>query len=623
MQAVIVREICRGLFALIHPLNPARVDVVADTVGLSKHWAHSLVYCSEITGNLLVHRMNLPSDRVAVLPMHRRVTIQSREEDPAMRRDVCKVTLIDAHHCPGAVIFVFELPPFASDAESIDFRNASIPAINGHGPVHVHVGDFRYHSSMNDLFLNSIKATELNASNFSQLSSQHRTLLPYVSSALELKTHLTHLQRLKIDSVYLDTTYCISDVYQFIPQSTALKQVVSLVRTALTAENANNAKVQMMDSHKGESTLTKLARVPHMLFGKSDSNSKGVTGVVSSISSLLSGYRPSLQHTLILVGSYSIGKEKVFLSLARAFRMKIYVHQHRLALLQCINLFESTHLDGLEQAIYPAHDHQSDRLRQQDRALLQAEWSDWSLDSVFTTDMLEARIHVVPMTVCSLKGLSDYIDPLHNPHMKSICHKVTHVIAVRPTGWTNNDEAKSVNCEIDISLIPVDLPRKRKVRGHKTHVWPKRRVHCSMVGLAYSEHSSYRELHAFVELMIHCGMQSIVPTVQAWKANSLVRQHFGSLLGKYGVKIEDDGAQVKTDAQATVKAEVNQADDDDDEKNQVQQDDEQYVKVEVGQSNDSDCDRDRDLNVEMQCFDQVEHETQLKAEDEADGVGVS
>ncbi|KAM0949214.1 putative metallo-beta-lactamase, sterile alpha motif domain, DNA repair metallo-beta-lactamase [Dioscorea sansibarensis] len=96
--------------------------------------------------------------------------------------------------------------------------------------------------------------------------------------------------------------------------------------------------------------------------------------------------------TLFLIGSYTIGKEKLFLEVARLLRKKIYVGAAKLRLLKCLQL--------------PDEDIQ------------------W-----FTVNEMESHIHVVPMwTIASFKRLKHFSNQYHG--------RFNLIVAFSPTGWT-------------------------------------------------------------------------------------------------------------------------------------------------------------------------------------------
>ncbi|KAA6368441.1 MAG: hypothetical protein EZS28_036031 [Streblomastix strix] len=66
--------------------------------GITVRWPYGLIYCTEVTRNLLVKHMHIHAELIVSLPMNTPCYI-----------DNFKVTLIDANHCPGAAIFIFEV----------------------------------------------------------------------------------------------------------------------------------------------------------------------------------------------------------------------------------------------------------------------------------------------------------------------------------------------------------------------------------------------------------------------------------------------------------------------------------------------------------------------------------
>ncbi|CAM9902521.1 unnamed protein product [Ectocarpus sp. 13 AM-2016] len=162
------------------------------TTGLYKSFSAGKIYCSHGTANLIVELMGVNRERVVALPMDTPVLVAGFE-----------LTLIDANHCPAAVMFVIRDP-------------------RPGGRTTLHTGDFR--------------AAESVCRN------------PVVMS---LKGRL--------DSLYLDTTYC-GPRHTFPDQSEVLEQATQLVRMELQRD----------------------------------------------------------PNTLFLVGTYSIGKEKVLEAVAKA-----------------------------------------------------------------------------------------------------------------------------------------------------------------------------------------------------------------------------------------------------------------------------------------------------------------
>jgi Cft2 family RNA processing exonuclease len=73
--------------------------------GLRSDFTAGLIYCSPITKRLIVAKNRVPTERVQPLELDRRHVI-----------DGVGVTLIDANHCPGAAMMLFEVPSGADGA---------------------------------------------------------------------------------------------------------------------------------------------------------------------------------------------------------------------------------------------------------------------------------------------------------------------------------------------------------------------------------------------------------------------------------------------------------------------------------------------------------------------------
>uniref|UniRef100_A0A8C8ZHT9 5' exonuclease Apollo n=1 Tax=Prolemur simus TaxID=1328070 RepID=A0A8C8ZHT9_PROSS len=91
------------------------------TVGLSSTWARPL-YCSPITAHLLHRQLQVSKQWIRVLEVGESHVLPLDE----IGRETMTVTLIDANHCPGSVMFLFE----------------------GYFGTILYTGDFRYIPSM-------------------------------------------------------------------------------------------------------------------------------------------------------------------------------------------------------------------------------------------------------------------------------------------------------------------------------------------------------------------------------------------------------------------------------------------------------------------------------------------
>lgn len=145
--------------------------------GITKRWcsertlASKIIYCSPITSKLLTLRFGVSPEFIYEMAINSRHKVYSYCGEMANGGEVSEakdpglyVTSIDANHCPGAAIFLFE-------SVSLD----------GESSFTLHCGDFRINKAMVD----------------------HPALRPF---------HLG--QKKTLDKVYLDTTY-MSPKYNF------------------------------------------------------------------------------------------------------------------------------------------------------------------------------------------------------------------------------------------------------------------------------------------------------------------------------------------------------------------------------------------------------------------------
>ena len=278
------------------------------------------------------------------------------------------VTLIDANHCPGSVVFLFELPD---------------------GRKHLHTGDFRYTPDL----LSAHGGLLRTAANVPQFLSDGED---------------TGHTKIGLTTCYLDTTYC-DPLYTFPTQAAAVEFCV----TAARSEGFNATS------------------------------------------------------TLFLVGSYTIGKEKVMLALSKAMDKPIYVEpaKHKI----------------LEQLEMPADDF-----------------------ARFTTDASATNLACAKLHELSLGALRARKRKPHGGRIYST------IVAFKPTGWSMGRSAhggggrkKQKQQRLAGSGTPATL-------GMADGVSKQQRDGCILYSVPYSEHSSYTELCEFIAAT---RPRRIVPTV--------------------------------------------------------------------------------------------------------------
>ncbi|RPA85356.1 DRMBL-domain-containing protein [Ascobolus immersus RN42] len=206
------------------------------------------------------------------------------------------------------------------------------------------------------------------------------------------------------------------------------------------------------------------------------------SGLISSlmapkpgIANMLRAFRPSAPapprgHLLVLIGTYSIGKERLAVSIARAIGSKIHVPESK----------------------YPTYLALEDPL----------------LTSLLTTNPHNAQVHLTPLGNISIQGLKEYLEPfLPTPRKPASFNRI---VGIKPTGWTYTPPASrnTVNPTVREVLNSEDWesPYKREdmkpVRGSNDTV--------ALYEVPYSEHSGFRDLTRFC-----CGLDigKIIATV--------------------------------------------------------------------------------------------------------------
>lgn len=208
---------------------------------LSKTWNAGLIYCSEITANLVHHICGVGRQYLRPLSLNTKHTIPNTNGVTA--------TLIDANHCPGSSIIVFEGKQTV-DAVATSYKS---PWIGSQRTFrYLHCGDFR------------------------------------ASPA-----HINHpaIQGRNFDIIYLDTTY-LNPAYSFPPQPQVIDACRDLVLANLRGEmQVNGSMLDMM-----KSGFKKLSDGVSVVKGEKEEEDEKLQ---------------LPKDVLIVVGTYSIGKERI------------------------------------------------------------------------------------------------------------------------------------------------------------------------------------------------------------------------------------------------------------------------------------------------------------------------
>lgn len=227
--------------------------------------------------------------------------------------------------------------------------------------------------------------------------------------------HLKNFSQFFIDEIYLDTTY-LNPVYTFMPQH----QVVS--------KTSNFINKVVNDTIKKNSILN---------------------------------YFKTKNDYLIIIGAYSIGKEKLYINLAKAINSKIFITKERYKMLNCIDGFTDIRIFQTEE----------------------------------TPD---CKVHIV-----SINKLTDWKFLSRFQNKK--------IIKIKPTGWSFNT-FKRPNSSIkglNGSEILHKTINNKEIIDFENQL-TQQFSNSSSLNVPYSEHSSFKELCIFGSYLL---WGKIIPTV--------------------------------------------------------------------------------------------------------------
>ncbi|KAH9832571.1 DRMBL-domain-containing protein [Rhodofomes roseus] len=360
---------------------------------LSAKWNSGFIYCSEGTANLIMHMLGVNPKWVRPLPLDVATTIPDTGG--------VQVTLIEANHCPGSCLFLFE------------------------GPQTVNAGDSAYKSPL--------------------IGSSRLFRYLHCGDFRASPAHVNHpaIKGKRIDHCYLDTTY-LDPKYCFPPQPQVIPACAELARRIVAGiplhEDAARAKQnRTMDRWVTTSGV------------KTEQKEQGIG------------------RTLVVVGTYSIGKERIVKAIARALQTKVFCDSRKAAILRC--------------------------------------QADPELHALLTKDPLEGGVHLVPLGVIASDRLKEYVERFKGHYSKAV--------GFRPTGWTftaptGSDMLPSVQTIISRSQSRTFTYAQLSPMKNST---PALQIY----GVPYSEHSSFFELTCFA-LSLDWGR--MIATVNVGSENS-------------------------------------------------------------------------------------------------------
>jgi hypothetical protein len=296
--------------------------------GLTRHWDAGAIVCTPVTAALVQARLGVRPSYLRPVPLNTPTVVAG-----------VKLTLLDAHHCPGAAMVLFEVP-VDGIGHSVPATAAGVAGATGAGSsssaaagavalprqalgvrAYLHTGDFRWHPRM---------ASEPALAPYLQQQPPPRALATSSAAAsaaagggsTAASAPLPPLPppppppRRQLDTLFLDTTYGGGPQHAFPPQDAVVGAAVDVAR--------------------------RYAADPGVL---------------------------------LLFGAYTIGKERLFMAVARALGERVYVDATKARTLGLLG---------------------------------------WPVDdlAVLTTDPAAARIHVVPMGYLTLGRLAERLRDL-------------------------------------------------------------------------------------------------------------------------------------------------------------------------------------------------------------------
>lgn len=321
------------------------------------------------------------------------------------------VTMISANHCPGSSLFLFE-------KETGKGKAAKLQRV-------LHCGDFRA----------------------CQAHLEHPLLKPDVLDVVSGKN-----RQQKLDVCYLDTTY-LNPKYAFPPQQQVIQACADM------CESLN--KVRADDTDDWEQMKRERAGQGMVKFVRKDSNTDNADASKS----------PKRGRLLVVVGTYSIGKERICVGIAKALNSKIYA---------------------------PAN-----------KQRICAALEDPELNKLLTKDPRAANVHMTPLFEIRADTLDDYL--------RDYADTFSRCVGFRPSGW-NYRPPNSRFTESPAVQTVLHSANWKSAFSMKDLI-PQRgsTSRASCFGVPYSEHSSFRELTMFC-----CALRidRIIPTVNVGSAKS-------------------------------------------------------------------------------------------------------
>lgn len=385
-------------------------------VGLTSTWCHGPIYCSRPTANLVKQQLRVDPKFVIALKFEEKVEIPGT--------DGVFVTMIPANHCPGSSIYLFEK----------EIGNGKVSKMQRV----LHCGDFRACPA----------------------HVEHPLLKPEVMDIVTGKT-----KHQKIDVCYLDTTY-LNPRYAFPSQEDVIQACADMCVSLNKTKVDDKDGWEVMKRERAGGTLTNFVRTDSKDGESQDAACEAEVGREARAAS-----KNDRGRLLVIVGTYSIGKERICLGIARALGSKIYAPPGKQRICAALE--------------------------------------DQELNSYLTSDPRAAQVHMTPLFEIRAETLGDYLADYSD--------RFSRAVGFRPSGWNYRPPGSRFTESPAVGTV---LYSDNWKSGYSMRELVPQRGSTSRsacYGVPYSEHSSFRELTMFC-----CALRidKIIPTVNVGSAKS-------------------------------------------------------------------------------------------------------
>ena len=319
------------------------------------------------------------------------------------------VTMISANHCPGSSLFLFE-------KEVGKGKNPKLHRV-------LHCGDFRA----------------------CQAHIEHPLLRPDV---MDTVSGVNRQQ--KLDVCYLDTTY-LTPKYAFPPQQQVIQACADMCVSLSKQRPDDSDSWEQMKRERAGAGMTKFIR--------------------KETSTSATPKSPERGRLLVVVGTYSIGKERICVGIAKALGSLIYAPPNKQRICRAL---EDEELNGL-----------------------------------LTTDPRKGQVHMTPLFEIRADTLDDYL--------RDFSDTFSRAVGFRPSGWNYRPPKTRFTESPAVSSVLHSASWKSafSMKDLAAQRGSTRTAAC--YGVPYSEHSSFRELTMFC-CALH--IDRIIPTVNVGSAKS-------------------------------------------------------------------------------------------------------